>query len=187
MLFTQFSCNILSLINSLIYRINMTLKPRINYANYIQKKIDKWVILSYFKFKKRIHFLCSCECGENSIIQASALIYGNSKSCKNCAPKKHGYYGTPTNRAWSSARNRCNNQNNKDYIHYGARGIRMCKSWDIFENFLADMGEKPKGLTLDRINNNGNYEPGNCRWATYSQQNSNQRKRSAKIIITGGN
>lgn len=165
----------------------MARKLIINYANYIQLKIGKWTVISYFHLKKRIHFLCSCECGENSIIQASAIIAGNSKSCKYCAPKKHGYYCTSTNRSWSSARNRCYNSNNKDYIHYGARGIKMSDRWNKFENFLADMGEKPKGLTLDRIDNNGNYEPGNCRWATYSQQNSNQRKRSPKILISGGN
>jgi len=147
------------------------------YAHYLGKKVGKWTILNHFKKKYRSYFKVECECGTLSTPTAYHVVKGYSLCCKFCAPKKHGYYGTPTNRAWSSARNRCNNPNNKDYPDYGGRGIKMCERWDKFENFLADMGEKPKDLTLDRINNDGNYEPMNCRWATYSQQNSNQRKR----------
>lgn len=152
-----------------------------NDINYIGKKFGKWVVLEAIRIKNRTHFLVECECGRTSTPTAYHVINGFTKACNNCAPKKHGYYSTPTNRSWSAARNRCYNSNNKDYLHYGGRGIKMCERWNRFENFLADMGEKPDKLSLDRIDNNGNYEPKNCRWATYSEQNKNQRKRGKGV------
>jgi hypothetical protein len=78
-------------------------------------------------------------------------------------------------RAWHSMRMRCRNPNNPRFKHYGARGITICERWASFENFFADMGSRPHGRSLDRINNDGNYEPNNCRWATASQQAKNRR------------
>lgn len=155
-----------------------------NYNDFIGQVIGKWTILSHQNIKKqkyrKTYFLCECSCGTKSLIQTSRLIYKRVNSCKFCAPKKHGFNKTPTLRSWNGAKNRCNNPNSKDYVNYGGRGIKFSPLWDKFENFLADMGIKPEGLTLDRINNDGNYEPGNCIWATISQQNSNQRKRKHK-------
>jgi hypothetical protein len=84
--------------------------------------------------------------------------------------------GSPEYRAWLGMRGRCTNEKLVSWKYYGARGIRVCKRWDSFECFLADMGTKPTPRhSLDRINNDGNYEPGNCRWATPSQQSRNRR------------
>ena len=77
--------------------------------------------------------------------------------------------------AWCSLRNRCSNPNNTYYDYYGGRGITVCERWDSFENFLSDLGPRPEGLSIDRIDNNGNYEPSNCKWSTAAEQNNNQR------------
>jgi hypothetical protein len=88
---------------------------------------------------------------------------------------------SPTQRSWRSMMTRCYNQNYDAYPRYGGRGIRVCERWQKFENFLADMSERPAGKTLDRYpNNDGNYEPGNCRWATASEQSTNRRSRAAQ-------
>ena len=88
---------------------------------------------------------------------------------------KHGKVGTPAYRSWKYMNTRCHNQNNSRYLDYGGRGIIICERWRTFANFLADMGERPEGKSLDRIDNDGNYEPGNCRWATQVEQNTNAR------------
>lgn len=93
----------------------------------------------------------------------------------------HGQVGTGTYGSWSAMLQRCTNPRNKEYPNYGGRGVRVCDLWRQFENFLADMGPRPPGLTLDRINTDGHYEPGNCRWATASEQASNRRPVPSKL------
>jgi hypothetical protein len=83
---------------------------------------------------------------------------------------------SPTFESWRGMMKRCSSPTTKGFENYGGRGIRVCRRWQKFKNFLDDMGERPDHHTLDRIDNDGNYEPGNVRWATASQQNSNRRR-----------
>lgn len=130
---------------------------------------------------------CRCDCGnEVSIDNACKLKSGNTRSC-GClrreltgkTSRKHGASKTLIYAVWSTMIQRCTNPNNKKFYRYGGRGIMICQRWrESFQAFLQDMGEPPAGHSLDRINNDGNYEPGNCRWApteTQARNRSNNR------------
>lgn len=121
---------------------------------------------------------CRCDCGGSVVVATGALRSGNSKSC-GCRKRSvlgestitHGGCGTPTYGSWKAMHSRC-----RSHPRYVGR-IKVCARWDSFENFLADMGERPKGTSLDRWpDNHGNYEPGNCRWATPIEQGRNTRQ-----------
>ena len=146
------------------------------------KEGDKFNRLTAIKFayKKGIHtyWLFKCDCGNEKVICVNNVKRGNTKSC-GCLFKKsnliHGMEKTKIYRAWASMKQRCLNSNNAKYKNYGGRGISICDEWASFENFYNDMGERPKGLTLDRIDNNKGYYKSNCRWTTPEIQNNNKR------------
>lgn len=139
----------------------------------------------------RKYFNVHCECGKDFTPLDSSVRNGLTKSCGCIGSQKikqqgylnkthgHSYIGgkaSPTYMSWQAMKQRCLNTKMARYSDYGGRGITVCERWLKFENFLEDMGERPKGLSLDRIENEGNYEPSNCRWATLSEQRINRRK-----------
>lgn len=129
------------------------------------------------------NWLCKCDCGNTRVIRSDSLRNGRLPSCgcaKGTFHKTHGMKRTRVYGAWHSMHQRCRNTNILVYKDYGGRGIRVCERWKSFEAFYEDMGDPPSGYSLDRIDNSGNYEPGNCRWATWTQQNRNTR---ATILV----
>lgn len=131
-----------------------------------------------------IYWKCVCDCGNQTEVIASFINRGVIQSC-GCLTReinarlatKHGERSNPLYCIWASAKSRCHQPKHSNYSNYGGRGIVMCERWrNSFAAFLEDMGPRPEGHTLERENNDGNYEPGNCVWATAKTQANNRRK-----------
>lgn len=160
------------------------------------KKFGRLTVLHRAKNKKeKVAWLCKCSCGNEIEINSESLKRGLTKSCgclrselSRDRRKTHGHtlFGeeTPEYKSWLSMFSRCRCKKGVTYKNYGARGIKVCIRWNKFENFYKDMGDRPEGTSLDRINNNKGYSPKNCRWATNKEQARNKRN-NRKINIKG--
>ena len=149
----------------------------------VGKRFSNLVVIERAGGENGAKWLCQCDCGNTKVISGNVLRQGSTKSC-GCVRKqnnqgfKHGHCSSgisPTYNSWAAMHGRCKYPKTRSYEHYGGRGISVCERWGDFANFLEDMGERPVGTSLDRIDADGNYEPGNCRWATDAEQRANRR------------
>ena len=151
-------------------------------VNRIGEKYGRLTVISRGEnYRGNAQWVCKCDCGSGKRVVAlgNDLRRGKVKSCGCWNAERivsHGQSRSPVYRVWLQMIQRCENPNDAAFHHYGARGISVCPEWHSFEAFIADMGVRPKGYSLDRIDNDGNYQPGNCRWATTKQQLNNTRR-----------
>lgn len=155
------------------------------FINLTGKRFGKLIVIKHIEKDKYKHhkWLCLCDCGKEKFIRNDHLKNGDTKSC-GCIQReratKHGHYKNNKQskeyRTWNHMIQRCSNPNFQYYKNYGGRGIKFCKHWLKFPNFLKDMGKSPgSGYSIDRIDNDGNYCKSNCRWTTRKEQGRNKR------------
>lgn len=163
---------------------------KFNFKDIQGKSFGRWKVLGHHKISKsagtsKSSWLCRCSCGEERRVLSNSLLTGSSLSCGCLLDDtrfiKHGMTGSSTYKSWDTMKQRCDNVGTDSYKNYGGRGIAYDPKWETFEGFLEDMGERPEGMTLDRIDNDGNYEKGNCRWACRGVQVYNSRRRYDNI------
>jgi hypothetical protein len=175
----------------------------------VGQSFHKWSIVdpTYIYRHKNRYVVCQCVCGIVKEVAVVHLVHGRSRACHSCGAKEgaidrakstyrgtppvnlqHGHthtgYKSPTYRSWGAMLARCENPKHRKWRWYGGRGITVCEQWHTFTNFLADMGERPPGKTLDRKENTLGYFPENCRWATIKQQHRNSTRN--RLITFGG-
>lgn len=145
-----------------------------------RKRFGKWLVIARDVSDARF-WVCRCDCGQRGAVCTADLVRGHSRGCRGCSHVTHGAARqgkhTPEYRIWRGMHHRCSSRQLVCFKHYGGRGIRVCDRWQSFEAFLADMGPRPSSRhSIDRIDNDGNYEPQNCRWATQDLQAQNCRR-----------
>ncbi len=150
------------------------------------QRFGRWLVRAevYDRGKSgEVFWWCVCDCGTQRAVKGAILRNGQSQSC-GCLHRervtKHGMFRSREWKTWNSLLQRCENPNSPDYSRYGGRGISICAAWHEFENFYIDMGDRPPGTSLDRINVDEGYCPENCRWASATVQ---QRNRRDAIIV----
>lgn len=174
------------------------MRPGPKIKDIVGERFDRWLVLSLSRSNDgRVYWNCKCDCGNAREVRSDRLIGGMSKSC-GCYHKEivarsssehngtHRMSHTKIHRVWRLMKSRCGNPNDKSWPNYGGRGIKVCERWlHSFEKFYADMGDIPfDGAQIDRVDNDGHYEPGNCRWST-AKENSNNRRSTKKIVFRG--
>lgn len=164
--------------------------------NIIGQKFNRLLVLEFVEvIDHKSVWKCRCDCGNIKNISGADLKSGNTKSCgcyfKEIAGKQtitHGQSGinkiSGSYRSWRCMKARCTNPKNNQYYNYGDRGITFCDRWNKYENFLEDMGERPDGYSLERIDPNRNYEPENCCWILNKEQAKNTR-RNVWLLLNG--
>lgn len=157
----------------------------------VNQKFGRWTTVSKTDAVRPPRWLCRCDCGNTKDVSVYQLISRHSQSCgclnrdvQRARNTKHGLTGTRVRNCWHGMIQRCRNPSHANFERYGGRGIKVCERWKTFLNFFHDMGHPPDGKTLDRKNNDGDYSPENCRWATDSEQMRNTR--SNRLVLFRG-
>lgn len=158
-------------------------------ADLTGQRFGRWTVISFsHKVKKNAYWNCICECGTSKYVHRSQLVHGKSKSCgclrDELASERAGTHrmtGTSFYLVWKNIRARCENETNNSFKYYGARGIKVCERWHIFENFHEDMWSSwREGMSIERADNDKDYEPSNCSWILKGDQSKNRR---SNVII----
>jgi hypothetical protein len=161
--------------------------------NIVGQRFDRLVVISNegplgLPKRREFYWKCQCDCGSELLVIGSKLRNQHTRSCgclrddKTAARQRtHGLSNHPAFSSWNSMMSRCFNPLNPAFHHYGGRGISVCERWKSVENFIADMGDRPKGTSIERIDNSKGYSPENCKWATQTEQLRNTR---SNVLLT---